>query len=203
MDSINYQDACNNFDRSNIIENNSHLYLECFAAAHLMSTADNPVPTIEVLYSDHHGWLQGWLRRKLGDSFAAADLAQDTFVSVITTGTAADIREPRPFLTTIARRLMTHRHRRQLLEDSYLQALAAMPEESLPSPETQLLALEAVKQIDDALDGLASKVREAFLLAHLEELSYAQIAERLQVSASSVKQYLSLANRQCLFVLAA
>ena len=61
----------------------------CFAAAQsLMSMADNPVPTIEVLYSDHHGWLQGWLRRKLGDSFVAADLAQDTFVSVITSGTA-------------------------------------------------------------------------------------------------------------------
>ena len=168
-----------------------------------MPTVDNPVPTIEVLYSDHHGWLQGWLRRKLGDSFVAADLAQDTFVSVITSGTADDIREPRPFLTTIARRLMAHRHRRQLLEESYLQALAAMPEELLPSPETQLLALEAVQQIDDALNGLAPMVREAFLLAHLEELTYAQIAERLKVSASSVKQYLSRANRQCLFALAA
>ncbi|MNR84272.1 putative RNA polymerase sigma factor FecI [compost metagenome] len=168
-----------------------------------MSVADTPAHTIEVLYSDHHGWLQGWLRRKLGDSFAAADLAQDTFVSVITTGTAADIREPRPFLTTIARRLMAHRHRRQLLEDSYLQALAALPEQLMPSPETQLLALEAVQQIDAALDGLAPAVKEAFLLAHLEELTYAQIAERLKVSASSVKQYLSQANRQCLFALTA
>ena len=78
-----------------------------------------------------------------------------------------------------------------------------MPEELLPSPETQLLALEAVQQIDDALNGLAPMVREAFLLAHLEELTYAQIAERLKVSASSVKQYLSRANRQCLFALAA
>ena len=162
-----------------------------------------PRPGIESLYAEHHGWLRSWLRRKLGDSFVAADLAQDTFVSVITSGTADDIREPRPFLTTIARRLMAHRHRRQLLEESYLQALAAMPEELLPSPETQLLALEAVQQIDDALNGLAPMVREAFLLAHLEELTYAQIAERLKVSASSVKQYLSRANRQCLFALAA
>ena len=157
---------------------------------------------IDILYADHHGWLQGWLRRKLGDSFVAADLAQDTFVSVITAGAAGDIREPRPFLVTIARRLMAHRYRRQLLETSYLEMLAEMPEELAPSPEAQLLALEALQQLDRVLDGLPSQVKEAFLLVHLEELSYAEIAERLGVSTSSVKQYLMRANRQCLFVLA-
>ncbi|WP_076593710.1 sigma-70 family RNA polymerase sigma factor [Herminiimonas arsenitoxidans] len=168
-----------------------------------MSAADTPIQSVEVLYSDHHGWLQAWLRRKLGDSFVAADLAQDTFVNVITAGCTAEIREPRPFLATIARRLMAHRHRRQILEDSYLDALASLPEELAPSPEIQLLALEALQQIDDALDGLANLVKEAFLLAHLEGLTYAQIAECLKISTSSVKQYLSLANRQCLFALAA
>ena len=157
---------------------------------------------VRALYCDHHGWLQGWLRRRLGDSFAAADLAQDTFVSVITGGAPGEIREPRPFLATIARRLLAHRHRRQLLETSYLEALAALPQAMAPSPEVQLLAIEALHQIDRVLDSLPPPVREAFLLAHLEGLSYAQIAERLGVSDSSVKQYLSRANRQCIFHLA-
>ncbi|MFT4066550.1 sigma-70 family RNA polymerase sigma factor [Paraburkholderia sp.] len=158
---------------------------------------------VETLYSDHHGWLYGWLRRRISDGCEAADLAQDTFLSIIDDGTASDIREPRPFLVTIARRLMARRHRRRLLEASYLEMLAAIPEELAPSPEVQLLALEALQQLDRALDGLPPKVREAFLLAHLEELSYADIAARLKVSASSVKQYLTRANRQCLFALAA
>ena len=158
---------------------------------------------VQSLYSNHHGWLQNWLRRKLGDAFIAADLAQDTFVSVITAGSTEDIREPRPYLATIARRLMAHRHRRQLLEQDYLDMLAALPEELAMSPEAQLLAVEALQQIDRALDGLPPLVREAFLLCQMEELSYAEIAERLGVSSSSVKQYLSRANRQCLFALAA
>lgn len=157
---------------------------------------------IDALYRQHHGWLEGWLRRKLNDTFAAADLTQDTFVSVLHSGQAGEIREPRPFLATIARRLIAHRHRRQRLEDAYLEVLASLPKAVYPSPEEQLQALETLRQIDSALDGLPAQVKEAFLLAHLEELSYAEIAERLGVSTSSVKQYLMRANHQYLFALA-
>lgn len=157
---------------------------------------------VETLYSEHHHWLLGWLRRRLGDSFLAADLAQDTFVNVITGGRSNEIREPRPFLATIAKGLVANFHRRQLLETSYLDLIAAMPEELASSPEVQFLALEALRQIDQALNGLPAKVKEAFLLAHFEELSYAEIAQRLAVSASSVKQYLTRANSHCLFSIA-
>lgn len=159
----------------------------------------NPV---HALYDAHHGWLCGWLRRRLGNACDAADLAQDTFVSVMAGGQAAGIREPRPFLATVAARLVAHRHRRRVLEQAYLEALAALPEELAPSPEARLLALEVLQELDRALDGLPLRVRKAFLLAHLEALSYREIAERLQVSTSSVKQYLTRANRQCLFALA-
>ena len=158
---------------------------------------------VHALYQTQHGWLQGWLRHKLGNAWEAADLAQDTFISVLSAGCAVQIREPRPFLATVARRRVAHRQRRLALETVYLDALAGLPEELAPSPEERLLALEALGAIDAALDGLAPPVREAFLLAQLEGLSYAEIAARLEVSASSVKQYLTRANRQCFFALAA
>lgn len=169
---------------------------------YFVSASESTLQQLHTLYSDHHGWLFAWLRRRLRDPFAAADLTQDTFVSVMTAESVATIREPRPYLATIARRLMSNRHRRHLLETSYLDMLAALPEELTPSPETRLLALEALQQVDRALDGLPPLVREAFLLCQLEGLSYAAIAERLQVSTSSVKQYLTRANRQ-LFALSA
>jgi RNA polymerase sigma-70 factor (ECF subfamily) len=169
----------------------------------LVGASDSsPSPTVEALYSNHYGWLEDWLRRKMGDAFIAADLAQDTFVSVIVAGTASQIQEPRPFLATIARRLMAHRHRRRALEEAYLEDLAALPGDMAPSPEVQYLALEALRELDRALDGLPSQVKEAFLLVHIEDLSYADIAARLKVSASSVKQYLTRAHRHCLFALA-
>jgi len=81
---------------------------------------------LHALYSSHHGWLQGWLRHKLGNAGEAADLAQDTFVSVLTNGTAPQIREARPFLATIARRLvvlaqpLAHQRQRQLPRQEFV-----------------------------------------------------------------------------------
>lgn len=161
-----------------------------------------PSSSVESLYLDHHAWLRGWLHRRLNNSSEVSDLAQDTFVNVITTGYADEIREPRPFLATIARRLLAHRHRRHLLETAYLEALATLPEAATPAPEVRLMAIQALQEIDQALSGLPRAVRQAFLLAQLEGLTYEQIALRLKVSTSSVKQYLTRANRQCLFALA-
>lgn len=39
--------------------------------------------SIEGLYTDHYGWLKAWLRRRLDNSFDAADLAHDTFFRLL------------------------------------------------------------------------------------------------------------------------
>ncbi|VVE64655.1 RNA polymerase subunit sigma [Pandoraea captiosa] len=153
------------------------------------------------LYTEHYGWLTGWIRRKLGDAGVAADLAQDTFVNVLSAGTATQIQAPRPFLATVAKHILSHYHRRQALEASYLDWLAGLPEAFSPAPEERLVALQTLALIDRALDGLPPKAREAFLLAHLGEMKYADIARQLGVSLASVKLYMLRANRQCLQVM--
>lgn len=168
-----------------------------------MTTSKSPAAeSLDNLYVEHSAWLQGWVRRRIGDTFTAADVVQDTFLSLLVRKTVVkELLEPRPFLATVANRLLAHRYRRQLLETAYLEAIACLPEGTAPSPETRLMAVQSLQEIDRVLDGLPPKVREAFLLAHLAELSYSEIAQRLDVSASSVKQYLSRANRECLFAM--
>ena len=58
--------------------------------------------------------------------------------------------------------------------------------------------LETLLQLDAMLDGLGLKVRQAFLFAQLEGLSYAEIAQRLDVSVSSVTKYIAKATEHCL-----
>lgn len=154
---------------------------------------------LEGLYRQHHTWLTDWLRRKTGCPFDAADLTQDTYLKVLVRDDdTARYREPRAYLTTIAHGLMVNLFRRRDIERAYLDSLALRQEAHAPSPEQRAMALEALVAIDKLLDGLPPKVREAFLLAQLEGLRHGEIAARMQVSVSSVRQYLARAMQHCL-----
>jgi len=152
---------------------------------------------VHALYSNHQLWLQGWLRRKLGNAFEAADLAQDVFLRVLTRQQPVQAREPRAYLSTIALGLVIDHWRRRELELAWLETLAAMPEAEAPSPESRLILLETLVTIDRMLDSLKPAVRNAFLWAQLEGLTCPQIAERLGVSLATTERYIAKALRQC------
>lgn len=67
------------------------------------------------LYQHHSCWLTDWLRRRLGCPHRAADLAHDTFERLLGMHAPAGLREPRAFLTTIARGLVVDHRRREAL----------------------------------------------------------------------------------------
>ncbi len=161
-----------------------------------MSAADSPShQTTLVLYLDHHSWLRDWLRRKLGCSHQAADLAHDTFLKLLARPCNPD--EPRAYLLTIARRLVFESWRRRDLERAWLAELAALPEREAPSEEERAIVLETLVAIDALLDGLSAKARRAFLLSQLDGFTYAQIATELSVSVSRVRQYMTQALTRC------
>ena len=149
------------------------------------------------LYCDHHGWLNGWLRKRLGNAFDAADLTQDTFVRVIKARTALEIREPRPYLSRIAKGLLIDLIRRRSLEQAYLEALASLPEALQPSLEEQAILLQALVEIDRLLQGLGPKVKQVFMLSQFDGLTYPQIAEQLNISVRSVNNYMAKAMEHC------
>jgi RNA polymerase sigma-70 factor (ECF subfamily) len=149
------------------------------------------------LYCEHHGWLNGWLRKRLGNAFDAADLTQDTFVRVIKARSALDIREPRPYLSRIAKGLLIDLIRRRSLEQAYLEALASLPEALQPSLEEQAILLQALVEIDRLLQGLGTKVKQVFMLSQFDGLTYPQIAEQLNISVRSVNNYMAKAMEHC------
>ncbi|WP_341316430.1 sigma-70 family RNA polymerase sigma factor [Paraburkholderia sp. IMGN_8] len=158
---------------------------------------------MQVLYSNHHGWLHAWLRKKLGCAHRAADLAHDTFVRLLARDEPLALEEPRAFLTTVAQRVMANYWRREQIERAYLDALALVPEALAPSPEERALLLEALCEIDSLLERLPLAVKRAFLLAQLDGLGHAEIAAQLKISISTVKRHLVRAGAQCFFALSA
>ncbi|WP_222130025.1 sigma-70 family RNA polymerase sigma factor [Bordetella genomosp. 13] len=154
---------------------------------------------IEALYNAHHGWLHGWLRGRMGNSFDAADLAQDTFVKLLANEEPLSIREPRALLTTIAKRVVANFYRRRKVEEAYLAALALLPEPEVPSPETRALLLETLFEIDRRLSQLKMAARKAFLMHQVEGMTQVEIAQALDVSVATVQRYLERAVHQVCF----
>lgn len=191
------------------IYNNYHLSIPTLFAFDGMdkagTAAEGVTQEVTLLYREHHRWLGGWLRGKVGNGADADDLMQDTFIKVLRAHAQAQgqlqLRTPRAYLATIASRLVINFHRRRSLEQAYLEVLASMPESQVPSLETQAMMMEALLEIDQMLDGLGAKVKQAFLLAQCEELSYHQIAARLGISERTVRNYLAKAMAHCCLML--
>lgn len=155
---------------------------------------------VSTLYRAHHGWLTHWLHRRLRCPQDAADLSHDTFLRLILGDQPLDaLREPRAYLLVIASRLLINRHHRKRVEEEALRQVAILLEtqdQRGPAETTAArnLLLSVLKLL---VDELPEKPRRAFLLARLEGLSYRQIARQLDVSESSVKQYLARALAHC------
>mgnify|MGYP006193988297 FL=1 len=163
-----------------------------------MSSAQSPhADLVGALYRDHRGWLLAWLQRSMACRQRAEDLSQDTFVRLLGRETLTVPREPRAFLVAIAKGLLFDYFRRAALEQAYLTELMLIPESEHPSPEEQQLILEDLKAIDRLLGKLSSKARAAFLHSRLDGMGHAEIAERLGVSVSRVRQYIAQGMRQC------
>ena len=149
---------------------------------------------LDELYIDHSQWLKGLLYSHLGCNETAADLAQDTFLRLLSRDENIRlIQEPRAYLRRIALGMVANHWRRRDIERAYFEALQQQPESSAISAETHYVIIETLQQIDVMLQELPDKVRQAFLLARLDCMRYVDIGEVLGVSERMVKKYMAQA----------
>jgi len=154
---------------------------------------------LDSLYRDHHHWLHNLLRSRSGCSETAADLAQDTFVRLLSRDQDPQgLTHPRAYLQRIARGLLANHWRRRDIERAYLEALRQQPEALAASPEQHHLVMETLHEVDAFLATLPEKARRVFLMSRLDRLRYAEIGERLGISERMVKKYMARATLQYL-----
>ncbi|MCX5509672.1 sigma-70 family RNA polymerase sigma factor [Pseudomonas sp. BJa3] len=155
---------------------------------------------LTALYEQQHRWLRSWLYRQLSCSHRAADLMQDTFMRLLASNEALEIRQPRPFLAKVARSVLSNHYRRARLEKAYLEALQTEDQSELPDLATQLILFETLVRLDEALCELDVAVKKAFLWSQLDGLGHAEIAERLDISIATVKRHIIKAGARCMLV---
>ncbi len=135
---------------------------------------------LEGIFREHHAWLHGRLLRRLSNRCEAEDVASETFLRLTEDGGRTEVRDARAFLTTLAKRVLFQRWRRNDLEQAYLETLRQQPEVLALSPEDRAVLIDAIQCLDEALGELPEAVRTAFLLSRLDGMSYPAIAVQLE-----------------------
>jgi RNA polymerase sigma factor (sigma-70 family) len=151
-------------------------------------------------FQEHYDELRRFLTRRTGSADQAAEVLQDSYfrlADVQASGRPVD--SPRAYVLRVVQNLAIDRMRRDRLQAGRgAEAEAALGlADPAPLPDAALLAKERLQLLDDALQEVAPKVRAALLMARLEGLPYARIAERLGVSESMVIKYVAQALRHC------
>ncbi|HEX8211967.1 MAG TPA: RNA polymerase sigma factor SigZ [Longimicrobium sp.] len=144
-------------------------------------TATATIPTTEQAWTEFRDGLHGFLLRRVGDPDVADDLLQDVFLKVHTQ--LAELRDPgrlHPWMYRVARNAVA---------DHFRARRAAAPlSEALPAPERER---DAVAELAPCIRALVSRLpapdREALELTDLGDLTQAELAHRLGISASGAK----------------
>jgi RNA polymerase sigma-70 factor (ECF subfamily) len=170
----------------------------------MAAIAEGDEAAFERLVARHGSAVLNTIRRFVGDTGRAEELAQEVFVRL---WQAAPRYRPtaafRTWLFTIVRRLCWNELRRsgrevsieeELVEASPGEATARLAVE-YPLPEERLLASERARAVRAAIGELPPAQRMAVICRRYEELSYEEIAQALETTVPAVKSLLVRARR--------
>jgi RNA polymerase sigma-70 factor (ECF subfamily) len=155
------------------------------------------IETVEHLFKAHYAMVCSTIHRLLKDKVKTEDVAQEMFAELwqkrdqlhIHTSEAAYLRR-----MAVSRALNyirdSRRHNWDTLDDpeSPLSGPTVLPEVISSMEEAELRA-----RLERAIGELPEKCRIVFLLSRVEELSYAEIAEQLGISAKTVENQIGKA----------
>jgi RNA polymerase sigma factor (sigma-70 family) len=151
--------------------------------------------TTATLINELNAPLVQFLNRRVHNNEDANDLAQEAFLRMVKFERSATLTNARAFLFRTASNLAIDQLRRRKVHDRYVHAETAPTyaddDKCEPSPERTVCAKQELELISAAIASLRPRARRAFLLHRNHDLSYAQIASEMAVSASMVEKYIT------------
>lgn len=148
--------------------------------------------SISSMYADHILDLRAYLVRKVACRETACDLAQETFLRVISADLGWAIRDPRALLFRIAKNLAIDHYRAHALLRGKCDDLAECEElpSGLPGPEQIVFSRQMLERLCRAIETLPPQCRKIFLLHKFEGQSHAEIAAGYGITRNAVEKHL-------------
>jgi RNA polymerase sigma factor (sigma-70 family) len=120
------------------------------------------------------------------------DIRQDIYVRVYESALQKLPETPKAFVFAIARNLLIQRMRREQIVPieavADFEALGIAVDD--PGPERTAIARDELRRLQSAVDRLPPRCREAFVMQRIDGLTRQEIAERMGVTDTTVKNHL-------------
>lgn len=156
----------------------------------------------EEVFMAQRGSLLRTVQRIVGSHSTAEDVLQETYLRVSAAMRERQVDNLVPFLFQTARNLALDHLRSLRRRNSVLQSdVPSEVIEQVPSdaagPERAVAQQQLLERLDEALAGLLPRQQQVFVLNRLHGWSYAEIAEHMDISLSTVQKDLKLAMALC------
>ncbi len=155
--------------------------------------AQNSDLAIERIFQKYYEYLCNIIYRYLRDSALAEDIAQDVFMELWRKQASIRIQSS---LKAYLKRAAVNRTLNFIRDNK----ISFEGEDELPgiqgnmtSVTAQLEAEDLQQQINQAIDDLPERCRMIFLLSRFEDMSYKEIAQKLDISVKTVENQISKA----------
>jgi RNA polymerase sigma factor (sigma-70 family) len=151
--------------------------------------AENPLDQDES-FLRYRSALRRFFSKRVRPGQDVEDLVQDVFSRLASRRSSEAIDSPDAYIFQIASNLLRDEARREGTRRVATDSMRHLDEGDFEarSPERVLQGKEQVLALEKALKELPERTRAIFVLSRFEELSYAEIGERLSVSKSLVEK---------------
>ena len=155
--------------------------------------------SVEALYRREAPVMRAFVMRFVRNAGDAEDIVQDAFARGWPALAAGTIDSPRAFLLRTARNLALNHVRNARFRNSDISR--ASVDDALRRPvasaEDQFIASEEEAGCQRLLDELPTRCRQAFVLRVVEELSYKEMSEQVNLSVSTIEKHIGKGKQIC------
>jgi len=144
------------------------------------------------LYDEYFDAIRRYLYYRSNDSELATDIAQEVFMKVWEKQIKYEPNRTKSLLYKMASDMFVSQVRKNKVADKYRDTIN-LEFKSDQGPDEKLEYEELKQHYERTLAGLSEKQRTVFLMSRLEEMTYNEIAQRLELSVKAVEKRMGLA----------
>lgn len=155
--------------------------------------------SISQTWLENNTFLKKFVRRFLYREQDIEDVVQEVYLKAFTTEKERSIEQPKAFLFSIAKNLaLNELNRKSRQMTGYLEECQPeMTEQGTPTTEHEIQAQQSLGKYCEAVAELPDKSRRVYILRKVHGLKHKEIAQRLDMSLSSVEKHLKLGLESC------